>query len=111
MVYVAGKYHRRHRGAGRMNDFKVVDNQCNSSREAIHDKVCVQAFGKKNPTKSEAFKNYGPMVARMSARGTQGRANKSRQLRLEAAGAIESYGPKILSKTQLDKGPCGIRAW
>ena len=31
--------------AGRMNDFKVIGNKPNAFREAIVDKVCVQAFG------------------------------------------------------------------
>ena len=64
--------------AGRMHDFRIVDNQYNSYREAIIDKACVEAFEKKNPTKGEVFPQRGPMVARMFARVTQGRANKSR---------------------------------
>ena len=43
------------------------------------------------------------MVARMFAKGTQGRANKSRQLLMEAAGVLEEFGPKILSTTQLER--------
>ena len=41
--------------AGTMQDFKIVDNKYNSFREHIVDKVCVQAFGTKNPTKSTYF--------------------------------------------------------
>ena len=88
--------------AGRMNDFKVVDDKHNSFREAIVDKVCGQAFVTKYPTKDKVFLNHGPMVARMFAKGSQGRANKARQLRAKAASIIEQYGEQILIGPQLE---------
>ena len=90
-------------GAGRMNDFKVVNNKYNAFREAIVDRVCVQAFGTKNPSKEGVFLRHGPMVARMFAKGSQGRANKARQLRAKAASIIEKYGAQILTGPQLER--------
>ena len=89
--------------AGRMNDFKVVDNKYNSFREAIVGKVCFEVFGSKYPTKESVFINQGPMVARMFAKGSQGRANKARQLRAKAASIIEQYGAQILTGSQLER--------
>ena len=59
--------------AGRMRDFRVVDNSYNSYREAIIDKVCVEAFGRKNPTTEGVFQQHGAMVARMFAIRSQKR--------------------------------------
>ena len=89
--------------AGRMNDFKVSDNRHNPFREAIVDKVCVQAFGTTYRTKESVFLHHGPMVARMFAKGSQGRANKARQLRAEVASIIEQYGEPILTGPQLER--------
>ena len=74
--------------AGGMNDLKVIENKHHAFREAIVDKVCVQVFGTKNPTKESVVLRHGPMVARMFAKGSQGRANKARQLRAKAASII-----------------------
>ena len=63
--------------AGRMNDFKVVDNKYNSFREANVDKVCLEAFGTKYPTKESVFINQGPMVARMFAKRFPGTCEPS----------------------------------
>ena len=89
--------------SGMMNDFKVVDNKYNSYREAIVDRVCIEAFGTKYPTKEGVFRNHGPMVARMFAKGSQGRANKARQLRAKAASIIEQYGEQIFTGPQLER--------
>ena len=40
------------------------------------------------------------MVARMLAKGSQGRANKARQLRAKVASIIEQYGEQILTGPQ-----------
>ena len=89
--------------AGRMNDFKVVDNKRNAFREAIVDKVCVQAFCTKYLTKEGVFFHHGPMAARMFAKGSQGRAHKARQLQAKAASIIEQFGEQILTGPQLER--------
>ena len=66
---------------GRTNDFKAEGKQSNPYREKILDEVCTEAFGSTHPTKEGDFFKHGTVVARMFARGTQGRADLVRSLK------------------------------
>ena len=63
--------------------------------------VCEQAFGSKHQTKEGVFLSHGTIVARMFARGTQGRADYSRSLKAESHELLEQHGPKMLSSQQM----------
>ena len=89
--------------AGGMNDLKVIENKHHAFREAIVDKVCVQVFGTKNPTKESVVLRHGPMVARMFAKGSQGRANKARRFRAKVASIIQDFCEQILTGPQLER--------
>ena len=86
---------------GRLEEFKTEGTNSNPYREAILDDVCEQAFGSKHPTKEGVFLSHGMTVARMFARGTQGRADYSRSLKAEAHELLEQHGPKLLSSQQM----------
>ena len=87
---------------GRMKDFKSEGAKPNPYRDAILDQVCVEAFGSKYPTKENVYFQHGSVVARMFARGTQGRADLVRSLRPEAQDLLEQHGPSLLSQQQLE---------
>ena len=57
----------------------------------------MESFASKSPTKEGVRFFHGTMVARLFARGTQGRADFSRSLKQEAHEVIEEYCPKLLS--------------
>ena len=62
----------------------------------------MQAFGTEYLTKESGFLHHGLMVARMFAKGFQGRAHKARQLRGKVA-SIEQFGEQILTGPQLER--------
>ena len=71
-------------------------------REAILDEVCTEALSSTRPTKENVFFQHGTVVARMFARGTQGRADLVRPLKTKAQGLLEQHGPSVLSQQQLE---------
>jgi hypothetical protein len=86
---------------GKMKYFKGEGGVYNPYREKVLDYVCTEAFGSKSPTKEGVYFSHGTMVARLFAKGTQGRADYSRSLRQEADEMIEELGPNMLSSQQL----------
>ena len=62
----------------------------------------MQAFGTEYLTKESGFLHHGLMVARMFAKGFQGRAHKARQLRGKVA-SIEQFGEQILTGPRLER--------
>jgi hypothetical protein len=72
-----------------MKYVKAEGSKFNPIREAILDEICTEAFGSTRPTKEKVFFQHGTVVARMFARGTQGRADLVRSLKTEAQGLLE----------------------
>ena len=85
-----------------MQDFKAERSKPNPYREKILDEVCMEAFGSTHPTKEGVFFNHGTVVARMFAKGTQGRADLVRSLKTGAQGLLEQHGPTVLASQQLE---------
>ena len=75
----------------------------NPYRESVVDHACLVAFGDKNPTQEMVFYNHGPMVARMLARGTQGRADTTRSLRNQGRELVEDVGPKFMTEAHMSR--------
>ena len=63
----------------------------------------MEAFGHKNPSRTEVFETHGALVASMFAKGTQGRADISRSLRQEVGEMVETHGPNFLSAPELER--------
>ena len=85
-----------------MKFFKAEGSKLNLYREGILDEVCTEAFGSTHPTKEGVFFKHGTVVARMFARGTQGRADLVRSLKTEPQDLVEQHGPSVLSQQQLE---------
>ena len=82
-----------------MNDFKAAGTKPNPYRNKVVDYACMKAFGD-NPTKEGVFRRHGALVARMFARGAEGRADTARPLRLEAQEVVEAMGPKLTTEAR-----------
>ena len=80
----------------------VEGSKPNPYREKILDDVCTHAFGSTHPTKEGVFLSHGTVIARMFAKGTQGRADLVRSLKSEAQDLLEQHGPTVLSTQQLE---------
>ena len=88
---------------GRALDFKPKGTKPNPYRDSIVDRACMEALKSKHPTKSEVVDKHGALVARIFAKGTQGRADVSRSLRPEVKNAVEEHGPQLLSAPEMER--------
>ena len=86
-----------------MMAFKSEGHVYNEYRESVVGHACRVAFGDKHTAKERVFHNHGPMVARMFARGTQGRADTTRSLRAESRELVKDLGPKFTTEAQMSR--------
>ena len=82
---------------------KAEGGVSNSYRDSMIDRICYEAFGATNPSRTDVVERYGFLVGGVFSKGTQGRADASRALRQQVGELIETHGPKVLSAPELER--------